>query len=128
MPPRRRRPGPLATHGDASQTGLELPREQLDERAFARAIVPHQAGDSPLELPRNVVESDHRIVPLADGVEAAERGRHVTTFTARTCEAMTAAETIHIPNMIARAGLISASSLSESMPPKHQVPTSRKSR
>ena len=70
------RPGVPAAHVDPAQAWLDLACEQPQQRRFARAVWPDQAGDAGADLEAHAVERHHRAEPLGHISHLGQRSRH----------------------------------------------------
>src|SRR2546427_592730 len=75
-------PRVLAEQRDLALVGMELPDEELEQRALARAVRSHEPGDSLAEGRREGIEAEHLAIPLRDGRGLDDAVHPVITSTA----------------------------------------------
>src|SRR3989442_1255481 len=75
-------PRVLAEQRDLALVRVELPDEELEQGALARAVRPHEAGDSLAEGRGEGVEAEHLAIPLRDGRGLDDAVHPVITSTA----------------------------------------------
>src|SRR3989442_2371936 len=75
-------PRVLAEQRDLALVRVELPDEELEQRALARAVRPHEAGDSLAEGRGERIEAEHLAIPLRDGRGLDDAVHPVITSTA----------------------------------------------
>src|SRR4051794_18274358 len=84
---------------DAARIGRVHPRQQVEQRRLARAVLADQADHLvAANFKRDVIEGDRPAEPLRDAFEAQRRGGHLTTFIRCRCGQAAAITT---PTMIA---------------------------
>src|SRR5437899_4257149 len=92
----------LAEQPDASLIRVELPDEELAQRALPRAVRTDEARDAATERSREGIQPEHFAVPLRDADGIDDAGHPVTTSTAFMRTYVTRAARIVAASRIAR--------------------------
>src|SRR3989475_7583663 len=96
-------PRVLAEQRDLALVRVELPDEELEQGALARAVRPHEAGDSLAEGRGEGIEAEHLAIPLRDGRGLDDAVHPVITSTALIRRYVTSAARTVTPSNTASA-------------------------